>query len=98
MQHRGFSPNQAVGLVGDPEFVGRVTGPVYSRENQFTGKWIVGVSCPGSSPYRGQASIEESKLVALSAPPAYVSPPRGVDKARKARALAQEHAPAELSR
>jgi len=95
MQHRGFSPNQAVGLLGDPEFVGRITGPVVDVSNTFTGKWIVGVSCPGTSGLRGQALVEESKLVALNAPPEYVPRPRGVDKARKARALAQEHAPAE---
>jgi len=92
-----FSPSQKVGVEGDPEFVGVITGPLYSPENEFTGKWVVGVSQPGSSGLRGQASIEESRLVALDAPPAYIAPRRGVNWKEKARYSAPSSAPAEQS-
>lgn len=89
---RKFGPNQVVGLEEDAGFIGVITGPVCDGHNVFTGKWIVGVKEAGSSPYRGQALIEESKLVERSEPPAYVPPPRGV---KKARTLAPGYAPAE---
>lgn len=95
MLHRGFSSNQAVGLEGDPGFFGRITGPLYNAQNEFTGKWVVGVSQPGASGLRGQASVEESRLVARAEPPAYTQVGKRVKLERVARAPAPEHAPAE---
>ena len=69
MLHK-FSPSQKVGVEGDPEFVGVITGPLYSPENEFPGKWVVGVSQPGASGLRGQASVEERRLGGRAGPPA----------------------------
>ena len=62
---RSLAPNQAVGLIDDPEFLGYVNGRIVGKDGRPTGDYDIVVAKPGKSGLSGNRAIAGIRLASL---------------------------------